>query len=317
MDMQFKVLPAHTFDWQRCINDFNRVKSNLFGNVGRREMYLWNWVYTAADVTTITVNNQVEVDKEFLNTIKTLGVMWDVLVDDIADDMEIKQAKSLLPLAMSTRKDYSKLSQPEREYLEFSDYIIETVYSLSRQLPGFERHCQSLNNQYEKLKENFLYSLTLRNDYHTISLKQFVNILSNNMHMVINGIIDLMGADYPTTLEDSPSVHATFWCGQRMGRIGNSVTTYEYEIPRGDYSSEVVAFALNYGFINMENINNREWVLETIKACEIEALLWHLWNNYRSKLTLLTEETTNLNVPDYIAGLTQLRKLHQESRGKK
>ncbi len=315
--MKLRALPQDIIDWEKYIDTFNQVKTELFGGLGRREMYLWQWTYTAADLTKIAANNETFVDKKLVNTIKTLGVMWDVLIDDIADDMEIPQAKLLLPYALGEEKDYQKLEPKMRKYLEFADHVLEQVFKLARQLPGFERHKESLTQHYEKLKDNFRYSLAIRIDPNVIQLDNYIHILSHNMHMIINGIIDLMAADYHQPFNSDSKEHALFWCGQRMGRIGNSVTTYEYEIPRGDYTSEVVAFALNYGFIRAKDLVNNEKVLMTIKGCDLESLLWHLWEDYRNKLHLLSDELDGLNVREYINGLFQLRQLHQASRGKK
>ena len=102
--LKFQKLPEGLIDWKELIDRFNYARSKLFGQIGRRKDYLWNWVFTAANTTQMESPKQSPDPRldEIANTAKTIGVMWDVLMDDIADEyLPTERAELMLSVAFS------------------------------------------------------------------------------------------------------------------------------------------------------------------------------------------------------------------------
>ena len=138
------------------------------------------------------------------------------------------------------------------------------------------------------------------------------------MQMIINGVMDLMKLDYILDIEKYEKLREILFYGQRMGRIGNSVTTYDHEIMVGDFSSEVVCLAITLKLISYEElITNPKKSIQIIKKTNLENILLEYWMCYKNKILILADDFPELDIKKYTKGLTFLRQLHLQSRGKK
>lgn len=317
--LKFQKLPEGLVDWKELIERFSYVRSKLFGKIGRRKDYLWNWVFTAANTTKLRDPNK-ETDPyldEIANTAKTVGVMWDVFMDDIADEyLPTERAALMLDFAF-TKANKKKLSANELEYLREAEDAHQLVFDLAKKLPGYKKHLLALRREYVQIRKCFYYSLETRQSFKAIDFTKYVQIMSNNMHMIANGVIDLMKLSYKETFFDNPPLRKMFLLGQRMGRIGNATTTYEYEVTIGDYTSEVVALGISLGLLDQESFEDPQNVLSILKSSELESVLWTFWKGYRAQLASLDTSFPSLDIKSYVKGLEKLRLLHLGSRGKK
>ncbi|MBI2602736.1 MAG: hypothetical protein HYW48_06750 [Deltaproteobacteria bacterium] len=317
--LKFQKLPEGLIDWKELIDRFNFARSKLFGQIGRRKDYLWNWVFTAAKTTQMR-SPKKSLDPsldEIANTAKTIGVMWDVFMDDIADEyLPTERAELMLDVAFNKASN-KRLSANEQAYLRECENCHKLVFELARKLPGYKRHALALRREYMQIRKCFSYSLETRQNFQAIDFTKYVQIMSNNMHMIANGVIDLMKLDYKETFFDNPLLRKMFVFGQRMGRIGNATTTYEYEIERGDYTSEIFALAISLGLLDSDSFEDPKRVLASVYNADLEAVLWTFWKGYRFQLMELAPSLPSLDIKSYVAGLEKLRLLHLGSRGKK
>lgn len=320
--MALKNVPqSKHVNWKDIIDRFNSVRMELFGGLGKRDLYLWKWVYNTSAKTKLVYSRKESTNpdlEELATSTKTLGVMWDVLADDVADELEISQAKKILPdLLYENGKVGKQLTKDEEGYVEFTHSVKRRVFDLAKKLPGYKRHKNSLVHEYDNLCETMKYALEIRIDPAQIDLKKYINILSNNMHVVINGVIDIMKLDYPETIEEDQNLRMLLWYAQRMGRIGNSVTTYERELAVNDLSSEIIAVALSFGYIDRNALQDASKILKTIHEIKLEETMWALWKNYKHRIESMVRDLPLLDVNSFLKGLIIGRKLHEHSRGKK
>src|SRR5215212_2158040 len=98
-----------------------------YAQVGKRNLYLWKWVRQGVEVTTLSCIAPDLFD--FACNTKVLGVVLDVLMDDIADR---KGDPDLLEQLLSVTFDDSrfqltKVSAEDRAYAEFTIDIWEEI----------------------------------------------------------------------------------------------------------------------------------------------------------------------------------------------
>lgn len=317
-----EIDPQGSIRWDDIITEFNSARERLFGDLGKRGTYLWDWVYTNCTNTQLQSNSYRNIINErFANNIKTLGVLWDVLIDDIVDELDIDLAKEMTPYLLDDLAKGKKegLSSAMIDYILYSKKIYSLIYDLCSHLPYFKRYHPKLIYEYNRLSDTMRYSLSIRENASNISLHSYIDKLSNNMHMRINGTIDLMCIAEELTPEKLSDIQTIFTIAQRMGRIGNSITTYERELPKKDFSSEIIAFLLEYNFIEPIHLQDTEYIFHIINKTDIENTMWKIWWNYY-KLLLVYQDKGNLkelNLDKYIKGIIKLKSFHKESRGKK
>lgn len=298
--------------------EFSRIRKQLFGNLGKRGEYIWQWVLKAAEITTLlSIDEEIESNEVInSNSIKMWGVVWDVLVDDIADEMSVDKASKLLPLILDSNSDLSLISSEEQEYIKYAHLILESIFEACKNLPGYETHKESFFEGYLKLNVCMNYSLEIREDISQIELEKYKEILSHNMHMVINGIIDLMRMDYPIPIKEEKLEEALL-LAQRMGRIGNATTTFKREIEIGDYSSEIIAVMLSLNKLQLQQLSSSKQDLLNINYDIAVEKMWNEWEESRLGLEERANKFPKLKMRDYINGLIALKQLHLQSEGRK
>ena len=318
-EFQIKVIPFLA-GWEKLEKDFEIARLSLFNSVGRRQSYLWNWVYTAAEITSLhyknkKINQKIETHA---NMTKLLSVMWNVTIDDIADEIEIDTAKRLLYYVKNPDEDFSKLSNKECKYMNFSKQLHQRTIEMLSELGCFDYYKNILQNEYKYLLDCYELSLNLRNNAQQISLQKSINVLSYGMQMIINGIIDLMKLEYIPSKLEFQKIREILFFGQRMGRIGNSVTTYPYEIKVGDFSSEVVCLAVELQLLDKKIlVNEPDYAIEILLNTNLEKTLLEYWDCYKKRILMLGDRLPELDIKKYVEGLSNLRQLHLQSRGKK
>jgi hypothetical protein len=87
----------------------------------------------------------------------------------------------------------------------------------------------------------------------------------NNMQMIFMASVDLCAS--PDFNPDELGIaREIFWHAQRMGRIGNMITTWEREVLDRDFTSGIFAFAVHRGILSAADLRN-------LPAHEIMSLL--------------------------------------------
>src|SRR5439155_14581120 len=110
-----------------------------YAQVGKRNLYLWKWVRQGVEVTTLSC-----VEKElfdFACDTKVLGVVLDVLLDDIADrkgDSGLLEQLLAVPFD-DTRLKLSQVRPEDRAYAEFTIDLWQEIKRRTKLLPLFSK----------------------------------------------------------------------------------------------------------------------------------------------------------------------------------
>lgn len=285
---------------------------------GKRNMYLWKWCRQGVEVTTLPCVLP-ELREELCDT-KVLGVMLDVLLDDIADrsgDDELLEQLLSLP---SNRGDLDFSSQPpeRRQYAEFTVAVWNEIQARARRFPCYAAYSRLLTFDYVQLFNVMHYSHLLNEDLSLLNIVEHDLYTPHNMHMMISGTLDLMCSPRFNRSELG-SLREGLWHGQCMGRIGNLVTTWERELGEKDYTSGVYARAVMSGDLSVEDLRNGDHghIRAGIGNGRHEDHFLAKWQWHREQLLARIPNVKSADLRQLVAGLERLICLHLGSRGYK
>ncbi len=289
-----------------------------YSQVGRRNHYLWKWARRGMEVTTLPCVAP-ELRDHVCDT-KVLGVILDVLLDDVADqngDDELLRPLLNLPLAGGL-PDLTHLPADQQAYARFTAEVWQEINARARRYPCHGRYGDLLAYDYLQLFNTMRYSHLLNRNLALLNLTEHDLYLPHNMHIMVSSTLDLMcSPDF--NHDEVGRLREAVWHAQCMGRIGNLVTTWERELGEGDYTSAVYARALAQGDLTLAQLGagDRERIRAAIHDGSHEAHFLRRWQEHRECLLDRRSRLQSFDLADYAAGFQKLICLHLGSRGYK
>jgi hypothetical protein len=289
-----------------------------YAQVGKRNLYLWKWVRQGIEVTTLSSVSPELFD--FACDTKVLGVVLDVLLDDIADQKgDASLLDELLGVSFDeTRTPLTKASPQDRAYAEYTVDVWQEIKRRTRLLPHFAQFATIWRYDYLQLFNAMRYSHMVNEDLPLLNAAEHDLYLPHNMHIMISSTVDLMcspGFDR----SELGRLRDAVWHAQCMGRIGNLITTWERELGDGDYTSGVYARALAEGDVTLEMLRSqdKDAIARAIRGGGHEEYYLARWENFRRRLIELAPRVRSVDLKKLLAGYERLIRLHLGSRGYK
>jgi hypothetical protein len=289
-----------------------------YSQVGHRDPFLWTWARRGVEITRLSC-----VDAGFEDEVgdtKVLGVMLDVMLDDVADHQkDLAFLEHLLDLLETGGQELSKALLPhQRAYARFT---IEIWNEIQRRVRAFPRHAEFaelLQFDYRQLFNVMRYSRLMDEYPEMFNLVEHDLYLPHNMHMMVSSTMDMMCSPRLDRSEMGV-IREAVWRGQCMGRIGNMTTTWQREIGEDDFTSGVFARALACGDLKVSDLwsGNREYIESVIRGQKHEEHFLEKWQAYRREILSLATRCRCVNLNELVDGLQRLICLHLGSRGKK
>lgn len=285
--------------------------------VGHRDSFLWLWVRRGVEVTTLSC-----VPKNNWNHVcdsKALGVLFDVLIDDIADGESDSQfLEKLIAITRDEPVEVGHLSSEKQKYFNFTKKIWKLMWKRFSSYPRFNELSKVLRYDYRQLMNSMRYSILIKDHPFIMNVPEHDAYLPHNMHMVASGTVDVMASE-DFDIEDLGRLRKVLLYAQYMGRIGNLVTTWEREIIEKDYSSGVFPLGLALGVLNVEDLQegDPDKIREKIQGSDIEKRFLYRWQQLRLKILEQAPKIQSVDVEKLVIGLETLIQLHLGSRGLK
>lgn len=292
--------------------------ASRYADVGKRNNYLWKWCRRGVEITMLP-SVMPEFRDEVCDT-RVLGVMIDVMLDDVADQ---KGNEELLDKLVSLRfkgpaPDFSGFSAEERAYGEFTVEVWEEIKLRVSRFPCYREYARLLEYDYLQLFNVMRYSHLVNENLAMLNMAEHQLYTPHNMHMIISGTLDLMcSPDFDR--DELGRLRELLWNAQCMGRVGNLVTTWERELGEGDFTSGVYASAVSSGDLTLAQLRggDREQIREAILNGGHESRFLNGWHDRRRYLLEQAPLIRSLDFRQYVQGLERLISLHLGSRGYK
>jgi hypothetical protein len=289
-----------------------------YEKVGHRNSFLWRWVRRGVEITTMAC-----VPKERFDHVcdtKVFGVVFDVLLDDVADYFgQTEFLESLI--ALTERSDYeapAALSAKDRELFDYTRFVWGTIQDRIRGYPRYEEFREVFEFDFRQLLNSMRYSNLIKTRPWLMNLNEHDAYLPHNMHMVVSSTIDLMASPGFDRRELGLLRKAVLYA-QYMGRIGNLVTTWEREIRERDFSSGIFPLALHLGVLTLADLEecDQEKITRKIRAANLERRFLRRWEELREKIIQIQPRLRSVDLGKLLDGLETLIQLHLGSRGLK
>jgi hypothetical protein len=289
-----------------------------YETVGHRNTFLWKWVLEGIRLTALPCMDPRLRDSA--NVTKVMGVMLDVLLDDVADRSgEARYLERLLRIPFADAPlGFEEFSAPQRAYAEVAQRLWQAIASRVRSCPRYAQFEDVLRFDYAQLLNAMRYSHLINGRVGLLNLIEHDLYLPHNMHMMVSGTIDLMcSPDFDT--DELGTLREALWHAQCMGRIGNLVTTWERELPDHDFSSGVYARALQLNVLQVRDLREPqpEAVRQAVASADCEAYFLRRWHRHREQILLRAPRVRSVDLRALVAGLQRLIVIHLGSRGLK
>lgn len=315
-DIQREIAQALTKHLSPALEDW----SARYAQVGYREnhYYLWRWARQGVEVTMLS-SVTPKLRDEVCDT-KVLGVMLDVLVDDVADrDGNEAFLECLLNLPFQGElTDLNRFSREEQAYAQLVLELWREIHTRARRYPRYQDFAAVLRYDYIQLFNTMRYSHLLNRNPPLLNVVEHDLYLPHNMHMMVSATLDLMCSPFVDAAEIG-HVREAAWLGQCMGRIGNLTTTWERELGEGDFTSGVYARALMQGDLTLKQLRqvDREAIRTAIVDGQHEAHFLARWQEHRRAILAKKPRVKSVDLNQHVLGLQRLICLHLGSRGYK
>ncbi|MBI3466220.1 MAG: hypothetical protein HY000_24665 [Planctomycetes bacterium] len=218
---------------ERQLSPRIRAWSDGYAGVGKRNLYLWKWCRQGVEITMLPCVAP-ELRDEVCDT-KVLGVMLDVLLDDIADrggDGELLEQLLTLPLGCTTF-DFARFPLDQQDYARFTVEVWEEIQRRAQSYPCHAEYRELLRFDYLQLFNVMRYSHLLNGNLALLNLAEHDLYTPHNMHMMVSSTLDLMCSP-EFDRSELGKVREIVWNAQCMGRVGNLITTWQRELGEGD-----------------------------------------------------------------------------------
>ena len=288
-----------------------------YETVGQRSRYLWQWCVQGIALTTMP-SVMPELRTHVIET-KLLGIMYCTLLDDIADR---EQDPEMLQMAMSLGLDdwstdrLTFWSGRRRDYLEMIARVWKEVWGRCARYPRFAEFEQLLRFDTEQVFNSMRHSLLVN------QRPELLNVIENdlyqphNMQIMFMASVDLC-ASPSFDLDDLALVREVSWHTQRMGRIGNMVTTWEREVLDRDFTSGIFAHAAHLGVISGAELRDlpAHEIMSRLEEAACQDIFLQEWKDHYDFAARKIPEIRSVDFKPYLDGFEQLLKLHLGSRG--
>jgi hypothetical protein len=300
------------------LSDALRQWISDYGQVGQRNPFLWNWCRRAVELTTLPSVSADRYD-EVCDT-KVLGVMLDVMWDDIADQGgNDRLLDQLLAIPFTEQSvDFAEFPPEEQAYARFTQRVWDEVHARLQRYPRYEEFSDQLDYDYRQLANVMRYSHLSNARPELLNLVEHDLYTPHNMHIMVCATIDMMCSPQFDRLETGKA-RELIWQAQCMGRIGNLVTTWRRELDENDFSSGVYASAISSGDLSINDLLQRDVaaIESAIVDGKHEQLFLERWQRHRRLLQARAATVGSFDVNQLVRGLEQLFCLHLGSRGRK
>ncbi|HEX5446117.1 MAG TPA: transketolase C-terminal domain-containing protein, partial [Pirellulales bacterium] len=287
-----------------------------YGEVGKRNPYLWKWARRGVDLTTLPlVRDELRAD---VCDSKVLSIMLCVLLDDVADEHGKSRLLDCLFRIMAERSapDFSPLSAEERRYAELARRLTDEYEDRIARYPRYGRYAELLRYDAAQFVNTLRYSHLLNRNIHLLNLAEHDLYLPHNMHMMSFATLDLMCAqDFPD--QELGKLREAIWHAQCMGRIGNLLSTWRREVKQRDFTSGVFARAVMQGDLTLDQLSGADpaGIERAIDGGRHEQYFVQRWQRHRDCFQQAAARMETVDLRGLVESHDRFLQMHLCSRG--
>src|SRR5687768_8228732 len=288
-----------------------------YESVGQRGRFLWQWCLKGVRMTTLP-SVETALRSHVVET-KLLGILFCSLIDDIADREQDAEMLEMAIAASSNQWAIERLefwSGRRRSYLEMICKVWNEVWTRCSTYPRFRDFEPLLKFDNEQVQIAMRYALLSNQCPGLLNVIEHDLYQPNNMQMIFMATVDLCAS--PDFNSDELGIaREVFWHAQRMGRIGNMITTWEREVLDRDFTSGIFAFAIHRGILSAADLRNlpAHEIMTALEAHDCQEHFMNEWKAHRTQMLRKLKRVKSVDLMPYLNGVEELFRTHLGSRG--
>jgi hypothetical protein len=287
-----------------------------YNEVGRRGDFLWRWCL--ANVKLVTLPCVEPRFVQHLAETKMIHLIFLCLIDDIVDERHDAQMfHAALALTQGGGAEVLAAFDCERRnYLELLRASWDELWQRTATYPRYQEFADDLRFDYAQVLQGLWHSLRINVSPARINVYENDAYQPHNMAMVYMAMLDLC-ASPDFDVRELGLARELFLHGQMMGRIGNTLATWERELASHDYASGMFAHAVDLGVIDADglHVGGQERLAESLREPAVSGRLMDVWRVHRDKMARKTQRIHSVDFAPYLRACEDLVASHQSGRG--
>jgi len=258
-----------------------------YEKIGERDKFFWKFIYKLNGVI-----DPFGISDESIKNIKTLFIVFIVLVDDIAEKPKNKKLLGNL-LSIPYRNNAYKvidLTRKEKNYLEFSVNLWKYIQKEIKRCNQYKKFEEIFYFDVEQVFNAIKYSYLINKNSFLINEKEHWIYSPYTLQGMINCVIDLMHiSDF--NKGEIGKIREIFLSAQKMARIANCLATWEKEIYENDLTNSLFVYAIERQILQIGDLKKgKKDIIKEINRSGIKNELFQEWENSYSQVNLLCKK---------------------------
>jgi len=271
----------------------------LYKSVGPRNAdFLFPWLYKIYNKTYLTsilpdYVNQLALDKTKLT-------IFDVLVDDLADNSKIRNKRLLkeaIKIPMGNSNKYNEA------YLNVTKTIWDDCIRSIKQYPRYDEFKDIFFFDLDQVMNSMRYSFLI-NTSNFSNYQEDKMYLNHGVMVILHCDMDLMCSPsfkYEELGKLRPILHYV----QDIAHIGNMLNTYHKEIHEADFSSPIISMAIREGLIDKNKvIQDPDYAYKRLEPLVLR--FQERMENNLNKIKFLSNNINSININDFYERLKEV-----------
>ncbi|HEX5661642.1 MAG TPA: hypothetical protein VFX59_30840 [Polyangiales bacterium] len=285
-----------------------------YARVGQRGDFLWRWCYTNVKLVTLACVPAECV--EHLADTKMIHLIFLCLIDDIVDERHDPQMFQAALAITQGHQDLTHFDSERRSYLELLGATWRELWTRMADYPRFDDFEDDLRFDYAQVLQGLWHSLRINLNPSRINVFENDSYQPHNMAMVYMAMLDLC-ASPAFDVRDLGAAREVFLHAQMMGRIGNTLATWERELRCRDFASGMFAHAVDLGVVPAEllRVSGEEDLKRSLSSPRVERALFQVWQVHRDKMAEKLARVRSVELSGYLSACEELVATHMCGRG--
>lgn len=292
--------------------------------VGDRDQFLWQWLYHLFPSVRLSC---VDDDREWqARNAKLFATMFATVADDVAEQHADRATfHELAAIPFDHRSPDPDRDAVDGDVVRFLTDLWNRFTALYDEGPRAAEFVELLQFDLRQALQAIEYSYLVNQYPGLVSERELWRYDAHNMLIFVYADIDLANASSFDSSELSP-LRQVCDRTQRMARIGNWLSTWKRELAEGDYSSGVVAHALENGVISSDQVEairresndaTVESVADAIIESGAEGYFLDRWETEYEEAKQFASSIESVDIDAYLEGFETVFDYHMASEGYK
>lgn len=285
-----------------------------YARVGARGDFLWRWCYT--NVKLVTLPCVPAEQREHLADTKLIHLIFLCLIDDIVDERHDAQMFQAALAITHGHEELGHFDPARRAYLELLGESWRELWARSASYPRAAEFEDDLRFDYAQVLQGLWHSLRINLNPARINVYENDCYQPHNMAMVYMAMLDLCASPSFDVRELGPA-REVFLHAQMMGRIGNTLATWERELKSRDFASGMFAHAVELGLVPADTLSRADEaeLHRSLAEPGVERALFHVWQVHRGKMAQKIARVQSVDLSSYLVACEELVATHMCGRG--